>query len=360
MAGGPDPESLRIRTRDEILRFRDQALAAGISRGIVGAASYALCAAIDEAVLSTAWGRRSSWAARSLLLTLHNEAQGGIKFFESLARILKEKDPASHPEMIELVELYYLCLAFGFAGKYPANSAELTAFTHDLYKRIESYRGLPPAELSVSWQGVQDRRHRLIRYVPWWVVAAVVAFAVTVTFIVLYSRLGSRADAVLNRMAALDLFTDAPAAAPPSERLTLKKLLQPEADRGALLVEERGTETIVTLLTTDLFGSGSATLNPRYEATLRKVGEAADRIPGLLSVEGHTDDQPIRSARFASNNALSRARAVTVADILKKYIRDGDHRIEVKAWGDSKPRYEPASSPENRAKNRRVEISHRS
>jgi type VI secretion system protein ImpK len=181
-----------------------------------------------------------------------------------------------------------------------------------------------------------------------------------VTFIVLYSRLGSRADAVLNRMAALDLFTDAPAAAPPSERLTLKKLLQPEADRGALLVEERGTETIVTLLTTDLFGSGSATLNPRYEATLRKVGEAADRIPGLLSVEGHTDDQPIRSARFASNNALSRARAVTVADILKKYIRDGDHRIEVKAWGDSKPRYEPASSPENRAKNRRVEISHRS
>ena len=77
------------------------------------AARYVLCAALDEAVLSTPWGAQSEWAQHPLLVTLHREAWGGEKFFDMLERI--STDFARH---IDLIELQYLVLAFGFTGKY--------------------------------------------------------------------------------------------------------------------------------------------------------------------------------------------------------------------------------------------------
>ena len=69
--------------------------------------------ALDEAVLSTPWGNQSEWAQHPLLVALHREAWGGEKFFDMLDRI--SQDPARY---IDLMELQYLGLAFGFAGKY--------------------------------------------------------------------------------------------------------------------------------------------------------------------------------------------------------------------------------------------------
>ena len=62
-----------------------------------------LCAALDEAVLSTPWGAQSEWSQHPLLVALHREAWGGEKFFEMLDRIVA--DPARH---IDLMELQYL------------------------------------------------------------------------------------------------------------------------------------------------------------------------------------------------------------------------------------------------------------
>ena len=59
------------------------------------------------------WGSQSEWAQHPLLVTLHREAWGGEKFFEVLDRI--SRDPGRH---IDLMELQYLCISFGFAGKY--------------------------------------------------------------------------------------------------------------------------------------------------------------------------------------------------------------------------------------------------
>ncbi len=134
------------------------------------AARYALCAGLDEAVLSTPWGAQSEWAQQTLLVALHREAWGGEKFFEMLDRI--SQDPARH---IDLMELQYLCLAFGFAGKYQVaerGHARLAEVQQELYRRIRDQRGAPPPELSLRWRGLEDRRNPLIRYVPWWVVGA--------------------------------------------------------------------------------------------------------------------------------------------------------------------------------------------
>ena len=108
-----DVAGLRRHALEEIRRFEDRARAAGVRNEIVLAARYALCAGLDEAVLSTPWGAQSEWAQHPLLVALHREAWGGEKFFEMLDRI--SADPARH---IDLMELQYLVSRSGFTGKY--------------------------------------------------------------------------------------------------------------------------------------------------------------------------------------------------------------------------------------------------
>jgi len=74
-------------------------------------------------------------------------------------------------------------------------------------------------------------------------------------------------------------------------------------------------------------------------------------------VEGHTDDQPLASLRYRNNFELSRERAVSVARMLQRGAVN-PARIEWSGVGSSRPRYRPESDPENRARNRRVEIIH--
>jgi type VI secretion system protein ImpK len=124
-----------------------------------------------------------------------------------------------------------------------------------------------------------------------------------------------------------------------------------------MAVEEDGGKTSVTLLGTDLFASGSASVNPAYSETLRRVAEALDKVPGRVLIAGHTDDQALKSFRYHDNVELSRERALSVLTLLKPAIRE-QGRLESTGYGSTRPKYKPESTPENRARNRRVEIVH--
>jgi len=71
-------------------------------------------------------------------------------------------------------------------------------------------------------------------------------------------------------------------------------------------------------------------------------------------VEGHTDDLPIHTQRFPSNWELSAARA---ASVVRFFIQQGipKERLQAVGLADTQPRA-PNTSPEDRAKNRRVVI----
>ena len=110
----------------------------------------------------------------------------------------------------------------------------------------------------------------------------------------------------------------------------------------------------VRLPSTELFASGRAELNQSFTAPLACIGQALDREPGRVLVVGHTDSVPIRSARFASNWDLSRARARSVETILAQTISDGG-----RLTGEGRADTEPLASNQDedgRARNRRVEI----
>ena len=353
-----DVASLRRQSLEQVREFEERARAAGVAQETVLAARYALCSAVDEAVLSTPWGNQSQWGENTLLVTLHREAWGGEKFFDMLQRI--SADPARH---IDLMELQYVCLALGFVGKFQVaerGQARLAEVQTDLFRRIRTYRGVPPPDLSLHWRGMQDRRNPVIRYIPWWVVGAFTLVVLTGTFIFFHLRLTALAAPVDDRLAHIGLGQiEAPVNTPVAHSAAprLKQLLHDDAVNNILSVEERNNQTVVTLIASDFFSSGSAKVNPNYYQTLQRVAHALNEVPGRVFVVGHTDDQPLRSLQYRDNYDLSRARAAEVVKLLSLAI-DTPARLEPSGVGSSEPRYKPESTPENRARNRRVEIIH--
>jgi len=178
-----------------------------------------------------------------------------------------------------------------------------------------------------------------------------------VAFTAYYAGLARTADPVHAELAKIGLDDFSPREATPVRGPTLKQLLAPDEQRGALSVVEDGNRTTVTLLAADLFPSGGATVNPSYRETLQRVTAALNKVPGRVLVVGHTDNQPIRSLRFQDNFELSRERAVSVVAVLQEGI-DNRARLNWTGVGSSEPRYRPESEPENRSRNRRVEIIH--
>ena len=356
-ASSVDVSGLRRHVLEEIRHFEERARAAGVRSEIVLAARYALCAGLDEAVLSTPWGAQSEWAQHPVLVALHREAWGGEKFFEMLDRI--RVDPARH---IDLMELQYLILALGFTGKYhmlDRGRDHLAVLQRDLLRTIRTHRGSAAAELSLQWRGLEDRRNRLVRYVPWWVVAAAAVAVLAVTFVVYQSRLATQASPLHAELVKVGReYRASPAPARPIEGPTLKLLLEErEETASALEIVEDGARTVVILGAGDLFESGSAKVNPKYQRTLEGVAAELNKLPGSVTVVGHTDDQKIKSWRFPNNYDLSRERAENVAAILKQKLEE-PARVTTLGVGESEPRRRPESEPQNRALNRRVEIIH--
>ncbi|HXD20565.1 MAG TPA: type IVB secretion system protein IcmH/DotU [Vicinamibacterales bacterium] len=351
----PDVAGLRRHALDEIYKFEERARSGGAANETVLAARYALCATLDEAVLSTPWGAQSEWAQQTLLVQLHREAWGGEKFYAMLDRI--SQDPSRH---IALMEVQYLCLVVGFTGKYHVEArgdARLAEVRQALYRRIREHHGAAAPELSLRWRGIEDRRNRLIRYVPWWIVGAAALVIVALAYAVYASRLGGAAAPVQASLAKVGLDGFSGPAKPSASGVTLKQLLAPEEARGAVTVEDQQGRTLITLLAPSLFPSGSATLNPDVVPVVRRVAQAIDKVPGRVLVVGHTDDQPVRSLRYRDNFELSRDRAVSVARVLQPAIAN-PARVEWTGVGSSQPRFRPEADPDNRARNRRVEIVH--
>ena len=73
-------------------------------------ARFAVCAWIDEAILSCPWNEKQQWQRQQLQRVYYNTTDAGELFFERLNNLgLHQRD---------VREVYYLCLAMGFTGRY--------------------------------------------------------------------------------------------------------------------------------------------------------------------------------------------------------------------------------------------------
>ncbi|TDF82460.1 type IVB secretion system protein IcmH/DotU [Pseudomonas sp. H9] len=188
--------TLNTRLANEVDRFEARALHKGAESSHVNTARYLLCTVVDEAVVTAAEGNESHWPQMSLLSRFHSETFGGEKFFQLLSKLTK--DPVKHLPMLELM---YLCMALGFEGKYrimPHGNRELEGIRDSLYRQIRQLRGDVPRELSPHWQGLRDKRRRLVRIVPWWMVALFTGVCLVVMYSGFAWVLGEQRDSVLH------------------------------------------------------------------------------------------------------------------------------------------------------------------
>ena len=87
-----------------------------------------------------------------------------------------------------------------------------------------------------------------------------------------------------------------------------------------------------------LFNSGSNELKEESKPVLDKVGVILERYAGgTIEIEGHTDNVPMSSRRFASNNELSAARALSVFNYLMDTTNLDPARIKNSGRGEYVP-----------------------
>lgn len=105
-----------------------------------------------------------------------------------------------------------------------------------------------------------------------------------------------------------------------------------------------------------LFDSGSAELKQESQQVLDKVGAILEYYSsGTVEIEGHTDNVPISSAQYPSNEELSSARALTVFYYLVDNTFLDPVNLKHAGMGERVP-VADNSTEEGRSRNRRVEI----
>jgi chemotaxis protein MotB len=121
------------------------------------------------------------------------------------------------------------------------------------------------------------------------------------------------------------------------------------------LQEKLNGDIVITIPDQVLFNSGEAAVRPEALPFLQGLSQAMIELNRHVRVEGHTDNVPIHTALFPSNWELSATRAVIVVRVLSELYSVPAEHLAALGYADSRPLGENLT-PEQRAKNRRVEV----
>lgn len=337
-----------------INNFEENAEKNGAKYDAIQAAKYCLCTFVDELAVRAGWADET-WSKNSLLVSFYDETWGGERFFEIIQNLKQDSD-----KNINLLEFMYLCLQFGYKGKYQVlnnGELEIDKIKRDLLALIHSKRPDQTVNLfkhnPIITNNIQRKRRLAI---PLWVVGVLGAVALGIGYFTMQWSLGDKFNTASIKVNSLKLPSAITKQQDAQNTVRLRPLLENEIARKLVSVEDFQDRSTVTILGDGLFESGSAQIQDQYYPVLAAVSQALDSVEGQIIVTGYTDNQPIQSLNFPSNWHLSQARADAVKEILLNYVKNGGTRIRSEGRGSTDP-VAPNDTLENRAKNRRVEIT---
>jgi chemotaxis protein MotB len=140
----------------------------------------------------------------------------------------------------------------------------------------------------------------------------------------------------------------------PTREVIVRELAPAIAARRVEIIDDtRGI--VMSLPEAVTFASGSAEITPEAHDLIVQIGEILKPMAHEIAVEGHTDNVPIRTARYRSNWELSTARACAVVQILIEEAGLDPRRLGAAGYSEFRPRASNDSET-NRARNRRVDI----
>jgi len=141
------------------------------------------------------------------------------------------------------------------------------------------------------------------------------------------------------------------------DRALLDELTAAIAEEGMddqIGAEIDGRGVVVRIDGQVLYPLGNAELKPEANPILTRIAALVRGTEHRVMIEGHTDDIPIRTARYPSNWELSTARAIAAMRFMVEENVPAE-RVGVAGYADLRP-LEPNDSESHRAANRRVEF----
>ncbi len=183
-----DPKELRAKIGGIFARVEKEGLTEGFSPDDLHNAKYALVAVIDETISRSDWLSKGDWWENPLALEYFGENVAGSEFFNRL-----EETRLKGQKKAPLLEIYYICLALGFEGKYAFNPTELTPLIDQLGRELKSLRG-SGGELSPHWRPPEETLMAASRQLPVWVVTAAAGGVVFVVYLIFKFLLSGRAS----------------------------------------------------------------------------------------------------------------------------------------------------------------------
>ena len=136
----------------------------------------------------------------------------------------------------------------------------------------------------------------------------------------------------------------------------IEKLAEQYGIQDQVEIDFNAEYVLINLNGTLLFDSGKSELKAEANPLIEKIGKILQSYDkNMIEVEGHTDNVPISTVKYKDNNVLSMFRALTVADFLREVTTITPSHIKSSGRGEYVP-IADNSTPEGRARNRRVEI----
>jgi len=135
----------------------------------------------------------------------------------------------------------------------------------------------------------------------------------------------------------------------------LKMSFEDKELKGLAQVEQNEKRIKLVLSEAILFDSGKAELKETAKNALIPIIEQLKQIPNEIIIEGHTDNMPIKKGYYATNWELSMARAYSVIKFMEEQGIPST-RLAGIGYGEHRPLTDN-TTPESRARNRRIEIS---
>lgn len=135
----------------------------------------------------------------------------------------------------------------------------------------------------------------------------------------------------------------------------IQKALGPEIQRREVSMSMRPEGLIISLKEMGFFDSGAATIRPDSLDAVARLAEVLKQRPENLRIEGHTDNVPIHTARFASNWELSTSRSTEMIRLLITQYGLLPEHLSAAGYGEFHP-VATNSTEAGRAQNRRLDV----
>ncbi|MGD9153455.1 MAG: type IVB secretion system protein IcmH/DotU [Gammaproteobacteria bacterium] len=157
---------LRKHLLNEIHKFQIKAETLRYDTDNILISRYAISATLDEIISQTSWGKECNWQKHSLLQELQQHANADEHFFTILDRICRAPN-----KFIDNIELMYICLSLGFAGKFrhqPQEKLNLQKIIDATYKMIRAHRGEIDKRLSPAIKSNKTYSKEKCKTLPIW------------------------------------------------------------------------------------------------------------------------------------------------------------------------------------------------